>query len=573
MSIHELTKQLEDAEFFDVGHLPLAAAYCRKLNLVDTINRLVQSDMQLQPGIAVQAMVLDVLSGRSPLYLMESFVEGVDTELLLGERMETSLFNDTNLGRSLDALAACGTGKILTEVGINAASQFSLDATTVSYDTTSTSVWGDYKDSEEDTLGPHITYGHSKDNQPQLKQFMTELLCVERGVPLFGRTLDGNQSDKKSNNEMLTRIGSLMKRHGLGPGTFIYVADSAMVTKDNLAVLGKNRFISRLPANFSACQRVIDEVVQADVWETLGNLNELTTSKTRPAAMYRTSEREITLNDKTYRAIVIHSDAHDKRRQKKLVKALEQSSRDLRDQLKQVTTLYYCEQDAKKAVTAVESMATALHHVNATITSVQARKRGRPPKDRPAHTETRYELTFQIEENKDAVERWQTSAGCFVLLTNVPSAGDDALDSAGILKAYKGQYGVESGFAFLKDPLIVNDLFLKTPARIDALGMVLILALLVYRLMERNMRLYLSQNEMTVLGWDEKPTAKPTTYMLFRLIRGIQVLCIDDQRLYLKPPNDRQMTFLEALGLDQSVYLDPRSKCKPVIPLQLRSKG
>ena len=61
-------------------------------------------------------------------------------------------------------------------------------------------------------------------------------------------------------------------------------------------------------------------------------------------------------------------------------------------------------------------------------------------------------------------------AGCFVLLTNVPTTGDRALDAKGVLRTYKGQYGVESEFAFLKDPLVVNDLFIKTPSRIDALG-------------------------------------------------------------------------------------------------------
>ena len=33
---------------------------------------------------------------------------------------------------------------------------------------------------------PKITYGHSKDKRPDLKQFMTEFLCVERGIPMFG---------------------------------------------------------------------------------------------------------------------------------------------------------------------------------------------------------------------------------------------------------------------------------------------------------------------------------------------------------------------------------------------------
>jgi len=57
-----------------------------------------------------------------------------------------------------------------------------------------------------------------------------------------------------------------------------------------------------------------------------------------------------------------------------------------------------------------------------------------------------------------------------------------------LLEAYKGQSGVENNFRFLKDPLIVNDLFLKKPERIEALGLIFLLSLLVWNLMERSMR-------------------------------------------------------------------------------------
>ena len=74
------------------------------------------------------------------------------------------------------------------------------------------------------------------------------------------------------------------------------------------------------------------------------------------------------------------------------------------------------------------------------------------------------------------------------------------MDPAALLRTYKGQYGVESDFAFLKDPLIVNDVFLKTPSRIDALGMVLIIALMVWRLMERSMRNYVKNTGKLLPG-------------------------------------------------------------------------
>ena len=59
------------AEIFTHGHLPTAAAYCRCLGVMDLVDEMVPTQMALRPGLTVQAMVLDVLSGRMPLYRVE----------------------------------------------------------------------------------------------------------------------------------------------------------------------------------------------------------------------------------------------------------------------------------------------------------------------------------------------------------------------------------------------------------------------------------------------------------------------------------------------------------------------
>jgi len=53
---------------------------------------------------------------------------------------------------------------------------------------------------------------------------------------------------------------------------------------------------------------------------------------------------------------------------------------------------------------------------------------------------------------------------------------------------------------------VVNDLFLKTPSRIDALGMMLIITLMVWRLMERTMRAHVENAKTTLPGWDHRET-------------------------------------------------------------------
>ena len=558
---------IKDAEIHTLGHLPVAAAYCRRLGLIELVNRMVPSQMELQPGLVVQAMVLDTLSGRSPLYRIKDFMAGQDVELLLGTPAYASAFNDTNLARSLDAMFDAGPSNIVTALGVRATAEFSLDTKAVSYDTTSTSVWGDYRrcEGEDPVAGPVITYGHSKDNLPHLKQFMTELLCVDRGVPIFSSTLDGNSSDKTSNNKILSHISTLMAKHGLGPGAFVYVADSAAVTEKNLHEIGSNLFISRLPATYTECQRAIKEAVSCSDWVDLGSLAQIPTKKNRPCALYKTYETTVTLYQKEYRAVVVHSSSHDKRRQKKLDRAIAQSAHELTEQLASMPTRFFCEADARAAAQRIEALSGNLHTVMASLSSQEIRKPGRPPKDRLAPTNTRYVLSWTLLPNVEAIEREKQIAGCFVLLTNVSCDGDAGMDGKRVLLTYKGQYGVESDFAFLKDPLVVNDVFLKKPHRIDVLGMILVIALMIYRLMERTMRARLNETQRELVGWEKRKTNKPTSFMMTTVMVGIMVAVIGEKRIFLKPPDSRQTDYLFALGLTADVFLNPNRKCQPLI--------
>jgi transposase len=574
-SLPEQVRILKDAKIYTHGYLPVAAAYCRRLGLVDIVNKLVPTQMELLPGLAVQAMVLDTLSGRTPLYRLKQFMATQDIELLLGTAVDSDAFNDANLGRSLDAIFEAGPSKIVTALGVRATTEFALDTKAVSYDTTSTSVWGDYRQCESDDPpeGPVITYGHSKDNLPQLKQFMTELLCVDRGVPIFSSTLDGNSSDKKSNNTMLSRISAIMAKHGLGSGAFVYVADSASVTEKNLALIGDNLFVSRLPATYAECHRVIEEAVNADQWGDLGSLAEIPTKSNRPTASYKVFETSVSLYEKKYRALVVYSSSHDKRRQKKLDKSITKSAEIINEQLAQMPSQFFCEADARAAAKRIEALSLNLHVVKTTISSREIRKRGRPPSDRPAPTNTRYFVSAELLLNAEAVEQEKLLAGCFVLLTNAPIDGADGMDGKKLLLTYKGQYGVESDFAFLKDPIIVNDIFLKKPHRIEALGMILVIALMVYRLMERTMRSRLHEAKKEISGWENRKTNKPTAFMMTVSLYGIMIAVVQQYRIILHPPNTRQGDFLFALGLDNNVFIDPAAMCQPLIARNSAEKG
>lgn len=577
-SLPENLAALNGANIHTHGHLPIAAAYCKKLSLVELVNEMVPSQMAISPGLIVQAMVLDTLSGRTPLYRVKNFMENQDIALLLGTK-DTSItsesFNDNNLGRSLDALFEAGPTKIVSALGIRAVQEFALDTKTISYDTTSTSVWGEYKNCERDDppKGPVITHGHSKDNQPQLKQFMTELLCVDRGVPVFSTTLDGNSSDKTSNNKVLTQISSLMAKHGLGPGAFVYVADSAMVTEKNLTCIENNLFITRLPATYKECQKAVENAVSTDQWVDIGFLAEIPTKSNRPCATYKIFETSVVLYNKKYRALVVHSSSHDKRRQKKLDKAIAASEQQLKKQLSAFSIQYYCEADAKIAASQAEALSGDLHIVKTSINQLEVRKPGRPPSKGIPPTNTRYTLSWEVSKNVEAIESEKQLTGCFVLLTNVLIGSNNEMDGKKLLITYKGQYNVESDFAFLKDPLVVNDIFLKKPHRIDALGMVLVISLMIYRLMERNMREYLKKEKKVVEGWVNRKTDKPTSFMMTTMMRGVIVITIDGKRVLLRSPSQTQLEYLDALGLTKDVFTNIACMCQPVIVPDNSQKG
>ena len=92
--------------------------------------------------------------------------------------------------------------------------------------------------------------------------------------------------------------------------------------------------------------------------------------------------------------------------------------------------------------------------------------RGRPKKGQSRNIASEYYiLDAKVQPNLEHIEQKRQEAGCFVLLSNVHLEGDGAQTGADLLRAYKEQYGIERNFSFLKDPLIVNDMFLNPTSR------------------------------------------------------------------------------------------------------------
>jgi transposase len=538
-------------------HLPIVKHYARKIGLVETIDRLVDTQMELSPGIMVLAMVLDTLSGRTPLYRLTEFFEEKDAELLLGTAVGAERFCDTNLGRSMDKIFETGTHKIFSRLAQTALTVFGVDPRRLNFDTTSVSVFGDY-----DLVDPpfDITYGYSKDKRPDLKQFLVSMLCVDRNIPILGTTTDGNASDKTLNNELLTNISKYMADHGLRPGAYVYVADAAFVTQDNLdACQDRTWFLTRLPATYNECSRIVRQAVASDRWIDIGPLAEERDRPKRPVARYRAYDGVVELYGKTYRAIVVHSSAHDKRRHKRIDRLLKQERKQLEADCKQATAApYYCRADARAAgEKLIRKSEGSYHRLEINVQKEPKYGRGRPAAGKPRPVQRyEYRLTATLSEAADKVGPLREEAGCFVLLTNLLDQQEE-WPAQELLSLYKSQIGIEKNFSFLKDPAIVNSIFLKKAERIEVLGLVLLISLLIWRLMERSMRQYVETNDCTLPGWVRRQTKKPTAFMMTTKFASVMVVTIGRRRQLAKPLKPFQQAYLQALGVPVEAFTIP----------------
>src|SRR5215472_6861852 len=406
-------------EVYPVHHLPILKAYADQLGLVSLINHYVPTEMGVDAGTVVLAMVLDTLSGRSPLYRLEEFFAQQDTELLLGKAVPPQALNDDTAGRILDRLYDFGTMRLFTACAVRAATRFGLERRYVHFDTTSRSVWGDYHFAETQDLPFQVTYGYSKDKRPDLKQFILSTLCVDRAVPIWGKPEDGNASDKSLNTTLLSEIAQLLACHGVAPGAYIYIADAALVTEDNLAALGDTLFITRLPATYSECGRVIAKAVARNQWEEVGVLAQTPPSPHRPGTFYKVAEDVVTLYGKPYRAVVVHSSHHDQRRQKALTRELQASHTALEATVREAAHLEYgCRAEAEAAAAQLRTQQSAYHGVEVMVEEHPQYGPGRPSQKQPRVVKAvRYGLKVTLYERAEVVARKQQEAGCFVLLT------------------------------------------------------------------------------------------------------------------------------------------------------------
>ena len=190
-----------DIQVKNIDHLGIVAGIVDQIGIVAEIDRHIKKHPQqlISTGQVVKAMILNGLGFVSaPLYLFKEFFVGKATEHLLGKGILPEHLNDDRIGRALDSLWDYGLTPMFTNIAMLAQRQFNIVTESLHLDSSSFSVVGQYEmEGTESVEEIRITYGHSKDHRPDLKQFIMDVICTDDGdIPLFLRIADGNEADK-----------------------------------------------------------------------------------------------------------------------------------------------------------------------------------------------------------------------------------------------------------------------------------------------------------------------------------------------------------------------------------------
>ena len=106
---------------------------------------------------------------------------------------------------------------------------------------------------------------------------------------------------------------------------------------------------------------------------------------------------------------------------------------------------------------------------------------------------------------------------------------------------------------------MVNRRFLKKPERLEALGLIFWLALLLWRSMERTMRTSVDTTSTPLPGWDKQATERPTSFMMVTKFAGVIVLHLGDHRQLARPLSVVQPQYLKALDVPVACFTGLKS--------------
>jgi transposase len=448
--------------------------------------------LKLAPAAAIRLVVINLLVGRAPLYGLAEWAASYSPELLgLPDADSAALLNDDRAGRALTALFDADRASLLTGLIVGVIAEFGVDTSEMHNDSTSVSVHGDYREADGGKCrgkpAAAVTFGHSKDHRPDLKQLVWILtVSADGAVPMAYRLADGNTNDDPTH---VPTWDGLVK--ALGKPDFLYVADSKLCSGEAMRHIdgNKGRFVTVLPRTRGEDKWFRDWIQGSQPqWEEAIRLpGERIGDPDRVWSVFASPVPSA----EGFRVVWVHSTvkaARDQHARRARIEAGAAAVEALNAKLAGPKTRLKARAAVEQAAEASLADAGAARWLEATVTetaedSFRQEKRGRPGEGTRYRrvTRTRFSVSWRCRD--DVVAYDAASDGCFPLISN-----DKDMTDAQVLAAYRYQPNLERRHHLLKSVQDADPLWLRDPARIEAIFCCQFLALLAAALIERQIR-------------------------------------------------------------------------------------
>jgi len=559
-----------------VGHLPLVLGVLRRLEVATVIDRLIPPHPAhvLSCGRGVEALVLAILDGDHALYKVGRRLEERGMMALLQPGLTRASLHDYRLGHILDALFGANLNRVFSALALKALEVYSIPTPWLHQDTTTIVLYGAYED-EPKTLGaPRPAYGHSKDGRDDLKQVLLSLgVSGDGGIPLRIGVRDGNRSDSVETPVAIEECLAL----GL-EGVRGIVADSKAYSRRTLGVCLEHKIdlVTLVPRTCAVRQELEAWGRQQPTLPLLvekpGRTQDEAPRRWHGHSVLRQVAVEYSdgrVAQEALRFVVVHSSQLAQQQTQTSAAAQVKEAEAVADHIKRVQARWFaCLPDAEAALAEYEGQgrrgrrprpwryhAVRYRSVADTRRTRRAR-RGRPAKMDPPPLESGYRLVVEVE----ALANPEADNGWTVLATTVSAEG---CADAELLQAYQDQNAtVEPGFRWIKNPAAIAPVWLEKPERSAALAMLTVLGLLVYSVIQRQVRLYLRTHDQQLPG-NKGLTATPTAAVVLALFAQVALvqLWIDEQEVVqLSGVQPHHLLVCDALGLDSSWYAVPSAR-------------
>ncbi|MBW6456717.1 MAG: IS1634 family transposase [Trueperaceae bacterium] len=505
----------------EVGPLLLVHAVLARLGIGQIVDRLapVRGSALLSHGEVIEALVANRLCAPAPLYDVSGWASSAALHELLG--VPAALLNDDRLGRALEALAPIAE-LVRGEVALRAAQRYAVDVGRLHVDLTKIRVAGAYLDS---TL---VAKGWGPERRVA-RQVQALQAVSGDGVPLYVRPYAGGAADVSALGESFERLRELF------PAAGVMIADSALGNVKNLcdAQRAGVKFIVPLRAGSDFLslyrQHVTPEQMRPLRYVPARQANKRASERDRYRGCLIDWRVPDVVNGAThaFRIAFIHSSEEQRSvaggRERALATAEAALSR-VRNGLG--GRYYKTAADVRKRVAQI--VPNALEPLlRVTI----------------GGSESAPTITWQ--RDADAIARAAANDGIYALATNLPGRNLRAIH---VLRAYKAQEIVERRNHDAKSTLRVRPIFLHNDDRISALISIVGLALLIYGLIEANLKRAIHPNTHLPGLLPEHRTAKPTGANILRAFEHLAAT-YTHHGLQLDPLTTTQRTILAHLDI------------------------